>query len=99
MHIVLPLWTITAWGLTVALTSYLLSGTFETRTCQSDCVWILYWVVFSVTVAGCLVGGWWLFDQSIGRGRGAPPLAVVSFIAMAFLLIIFLTTMAIGIFA
>ena len=93
MRIVLPLWTIVAWGLTVALVSQLLGGTFETRACQSDCVWTLYWVVFSVTVAGCAAGGWWLFSKD------KSPVAVISVAAMALLLVVFLTTMAIGTFA
>ncbi len=96
MRIVLPLWTIAAWGLTVALVSHLLGGTFEMRTCQSDCVWILYWVVFFITLAGCVAGGWWLLGQRKGRGKGVSPVAVISVVAMVLLLIVFLTTMAIG---
>ncbi len=93
-QIAFPAWALVAWGLTVVLVSQLLGGTFEGRSCQSGCVWTLYWIVFALTAAGCATGVWWALTKD-----GAKPLpALIAIGAMIALLGIFLTTMAIGVF-
>ena len=93
-RVVFPVWALAAWGLTVALVMQLLGGTFDTRNCQSDCVWAIYWVVFVVTVVGCAFGSWRVLKAD---GDKSVP-TIISVGALFLLLAIFLTTMAIGIF-
>ncbi len=92
MYIVFPVWALTAWGLTVILVSQLLGGTFEARSCQSGCVWVLFWAAFVITAAGCGAGAWWLLKKENARA----PLVFTSVGALFFLLVVFITTMAIG---
>ena len=92
-RIIFPIWALATWGLTVALVSQLLGGTFEQgRACQSDCVWALYWSAFVITVAGCATGAW----QFLKSNDAKPPLMFISVGAMFLLLAIFITTMVIG---
>ena len=80
------------WLLTVVLVAQLLSGTFDTRACQSGCVFALYWSAFGVVAAGLAFGAaaWRRCLVSIWAGA--------SFGALSLLLVIFLATMAIGTF-
>ena len=80
------------WLLTVVLVAQLLSGTFDTRACRTDCVFALYWAAFCVTVAGLAFGAvaWRRCLDSLWAGA--------AFAALALLLVIFLATMAIGTF-
>ena len=92
--VLFPVWAFVSWGLTSLLVVQLLGGTFDTRSCQSDCVSLLYWSVFAVTVIGCVVGGW----RFIQKGSQSPPSELISVGALFVLLIIFATVMAIGTF-
>ena len=78
------------WFLTVVLVAQMLSGTFDTRACRSDCVFALYWAAFCVTAAGLAFGAvaWRRCLDSLWAGA--------AFAALALLLVIFLATMAIG---
>ena len=80
------------WLVTVMLVAQLLSGTFDTRTCQTDCVFALYWAAFGITVAGLAFGAvaWRRCLDSLWAGA--------AFAALSLLLVIFLATMAIGTF-
>ena len=91
-RMVFPLWALVAWALTAILVAQLLGGTFDVRACHSGCVWLLYWAVFVVTIAGCITGiGWFLKSAS-----DKPLLSVISIAALLFLQVIFFVTMAIG---
>ena len=92
MRMIFPVWALVAWGLTALLVSQLLGGTFEVRSCQSGCVWVIYWITFAVNFAGCVVGAWRLTR----RGAETPWFAFVSVASMFVLLGIFTTTMLIG---
>lgn len=79
-----------AWGVTVALVYNMLSGTFETRTCQTACVQALYWSALALAVAGALVAvpvAW--------RKRGAA--TVLPALALVVLLGVLGTTLVIGV--
>ena len=92
MHTWLPaIFSVGAWGFTIALVYTMLSGTFDTRTCQTACVQTLFWTAFALSVVGVAYG---LFSLSGGEKRGV---ATTSVIASSILLIIFATTMVIGI--
>ncbi len=79
----------------MVLVSRLLSGTFDARSCHSDCVWGLYWSAFWITVAGCVAGVLWLLRQDDTK----PLFTLISVGAMVLLLVVFVTTMGIGTFA
>ena len=94
MTAVFSTWALVAWGLAAILVSQLLGGTFDTRTCHTDCVQALYWSAFVVTFSGCIAGGWyWLKKDDTER-----LFAKAGVVALLALLVIFLTTMAIGTF-
>lgn len=78
--------------LAVILVTQLLSGDFDTRTCTTECVQMLYWSAFAAT-ALALIGGGVLLSQ------GQTDWCIkISIAASAVLMIVFLTTMAIGTF-
>ena len=83
---------VAGWLLTIVLVAQLLSGTFDARACQSDCVFALYWTAFGITVAGLA------FAAATWRRRLASIWAGASFAALSLLLVTFLATMAIGTF-
>ena len=83
---------IAAWSLAVVLVMQLLSGNFETRACQTECVQNIYWTSLGLCVIGLIVG--WGFIK-----KPKPSSIVFSNIALSVLLLIYLTTMGIGTFA
>ena len=83
---------VAAWSLAVALVMQMLSGNFETRTCQTECVQNIYWVSLSLCVLGLIVGLGFI-------KKPKPALIMLSNISLSVLLLIYLTTMGIGTFA
>lgn len=78
------------WVLTIALTYNLLSGTFDTRNCQSICVNVMYWGALALAVIGVVLA----IKQCCKSGPGW--LSVVSALAALALLAILVGVMAIG---
>ena len=81
-----------AWLLAVILVWQLLSGNFETRTCQTGCVQSIYWVSFGLVVLGLVVTA---FNyQQVLRSKSG----IATTIALFLLLFIYLITMGVGTF-
>lgn len=82
--------TLVSWGLAIFLAMQLLSGTFETRTCQTSCVNTIFWVSFAIAAIGLIftIGG-----ISIGKSNW---LKTLSLFALFGLVGIYVTTMLIG---
>ena len=92
MKILSLLSAVAAWSLAVVLVMQLLSGNFEARTCQTDCVQNIYWVSFSLCVLGLIVG-------LVFIKKPKPSSVMFANIALSVLLLMYLTTMGIGTFA
>ena len=85
------LFAVAAWSLAIALVIQLLSGNFETRTCQTDCVQNIYWASLSLCVIGLIVGLGFVKKPKTN-------LVIAGNLALSALLIMHLTTIGIGIF-
>ena len=83
---------VAAWSLAVVLVMQLLSGNFETRTCQTECVQNIYWTSLGLCALGLVVG--WGFIK-----KPKPSSVMFANIALSLLLLIYLTVMGIGTFA
>ncbi len=81
-----------SWALAIFLVTQLLSGTFDTRTCQTTCVNVLFWMSFAIAVIGLVfsIGG-----ISIGQSSR---IKTISILALLGLCGIYATTMFIGTF-
>ncbi len=78
------------WALTITLIYNLLSGTFDTRSCQSICVNVMYWGVLVLAVVGVALG----IKQCCRSGSGW--FSALSFLAALALLAILIGVMVIG---
>ena len=79
------------WLVTVILVMQLLSGTFDTRSCTTACVWTLYWSAFAVTAVGLVV-------CALTAKRPIDFKTLVSMAALAVLMLIYLVMTFIGTF-
>ncbi len=91
MKLISLLSAVAAWSLAVVLVMQLLSGNFDTRTCQTDCVQNIFWLSLGVCVLGLIVG--WGFVK-----KPKPGSVMFANIALSLLLLIYLTTIGIGTF-
>lgn len=82
-----------SWVLAVILVSQLLSGTFETRICQTTCMQIIYWTSFGFVVLGLFFT--FLNYQQVLKTKTT----IVATVTLLALFFIYLLTMAIGTFA
>ena len=90
--LITPVFALTGWLLTIILVMQLLGGTFDTRSCTTVCMQILYWTAFSVTAVGLIIGGL----QMKNNDKNLPSL--IGLVALAVLMLIFVVTMAVGTF-
>ena len=81
-----------AWLLAVILVSQLLSGNFETRTCQTSCVQSIYWASFGFVVLGLVLTA---FNYQLALQTKS---GIVTTVALFLLLFIYLITMGVGTF-
>lgn len=81
---------VVSWALAIFLGMQLLSGTFETRTCQTSCVQIAFWASFAVAIIGLIfsIGG-----ISIGKGNWIKTLSLLALVGLSG---IYITTILIG---
>ena len=82
---------IAAWVLAVLLVIQMLSGTFDTRTCQTVCMQNIYWASFGICVIG-LILGWAVIKKP------RPSSILLANVLLSGLFLIYLVTMAIGTF-
>ena len=91
MKILSLLSAVAAWSLAVVLVMQLLSGNFETRTCQTDCVQNIFWISLSLCVLGLIVG-------LVFIKKPKPNLVIFSNISLSVLFFMYLTMIGIGTF-
>ena len=79
-----------SWALAIFLGMQLLSGTFDSRSCQTSCVQTVFWISFAVAMIGLIfsIGG-----ISIGKTNWVK---IISLLALIGLSGIYITTMLIG---
>ena len=87
-NLITPVLALIGWSLTVVLVMQLLGGTFDTRSCTTTCVQIIYYSAVLVATTG-FIGG-----VIVSYQRNLP--SIIGTIALGVLLLIFLTTMVIG---
>ncbi len=83
---------IVSWALAVFLVMTLLSGTFDTRSCQTTCVSYIFWSSFAIAIVGLLFS---LGSISVGQGSVIKTLSMLALIGLCG---IYITTMLIGTF-
>ena len=83
---------VAAWVLAVILVMQLLSGNFETRTCQTTCVQSIYWASLGLCALGLIFG--WVFIK-----KPRPCSVMFANTALLLLIAMYLVTMGIGTFA
>ena len=83
---------IISWALAVFLTTQLLSGTFDQRTCQTACVSMVFWISFAIAIVGLIFS---IGAVSIGKSN---VIKTLSLLAVIVLCGIYTTVILIGTF-
>ena len=76
--------------MTIALVVNMLSGTFDTRVCQTACVQAIYWGALATTLVGVVF-------SVLALRREKRPSTMFALLALMILVGIFATTMIIGV--
>lgn len=81
-----------SWLLAVFLVMQLLSGTFDGRTCQTNCVNTIFWVSFAIAAVGLIFSISTLFASKSGWVNTLALLALLGLCGM------YITTILVGTF-